>query len=254
VKNPFNAVETLPTALERIGDFSQSSVRGIPATVFDPATGAPFPNNQVPISRLNPASLGLLNFIPLPNQPGAVQNYQFVTSVPQNTDNLSTRVMQTLSKKDRISVSFNLQTRDQRNEQNFGFRDKLTGLGLSDSLSWTHNLSAHAVNSLNWNFSRNRNQTTPFFAYTSNVDAQLGIRGTSSDPINFGPPNLSFTNYGALTDASPVLSRSQTSSVGESVSLTAGKHNFSFGADLRRVQVNNRTDSNARGTSASAAC
>ena len=127
VKNPFNAVETLPTALERIGDFSQSSVRGVPATIFDPSTGAPFPNNQVPISRLNPAALGLLNFFPLPNQPGAVQNYQFVTSVPQNTDNLSTRVMQTLTKKDRISVSFNLQTRDQRNEQNFGFRDKVTG-------------------------------------------------------------------------------------------------------------------------------
>ena len=119
---------------------------------------------------------------------------------------------------------------------------------MSDSLSWTHNLSAHTVNSLTWNFSRNRNQTTPFFAYTTDVNAQLGIRGTSSDPINFGPPNLSFTNYGALTDASPVISRSQTSSLGEGVSLTAGKHNFSFGADFRRIQVNNRTDSNARGT------
>jgi hypothetical protein len=248
VKNPFSATETLPTLLERGGDFSQSSVRGAPASIFDPSSGAPFPNNQVPLSRLNPAALGLLNFIPLPNQPGAVQNFQFITSVPQNTDNLSTRVSQTLTKKDRISVGFNLQTRDQRNSQNFGFRDKITGLGLSGSLSWTHNLTAHAVNSLTWTFSRNRNQTTPFFAYTSDVDAQLGINGTSTAPINYGPPNLSFTNYGGLSDASPVTSRSQTSSLGEGVSLTAGKHNVSVGGDFRRVQINNLTDSNARGT------
>jgi hypothetical protein len=247
-KNPFSAVETLPTALERSGDFSQSSVRGLPVNIFDPTTGAPFPNNLVPASRINPAANGLLSFIPLPNQPGALQNFQFISSIPQNTDNLSTRVSQTLTKKDRISVSFNLQTRNQKNSQNFGFQDKTTGLGLSDSLGWTHNLTAHAVNSLTWTFSRNRNQITPFFAYTSDVDAQLGIKGTSTAPINYGPPNLSFTNYGALTDASPVTSRSQTSSLGEGVALTAGKHNVSVGGDFRRIQINNLTDSNARGT------
>ena len=248
VKNPFSAVETVPTALERSGNFSQSSVQGLPLNIFDPLNGAPFPNNIVPASRIDRAANGLLSFIPLPNQPGSVQNFQFITSVPQNTNNLSTRVSQTLSKKDRISVSFNLQTRDQRNSQNFGYQDKVTGLGFSDSLSWTHNLTAHAVNSLTWNFSRNRNQTTPFFAYTSDVSAQLGIKGTSTDPINYGPPNLSFTNYGALNDASPVTSRSQTSSLGEGVALTAGKHNVSVGGDFRHIQVNNLTDANARGT------
>src|SRR6202011_2963676 len=151
------------------GDFSQSSVRGLPVTIVDPLSGVPLPNNQAPSSRIDRAALGLLSFIPLPNQPGAVQNYQFITSVPQNTDNVSARVMQTLTKKDRISVSFNLQTRDQRTSQNFGYQDKVTGLGFSDSISWTHNLSAHAVNSLNWNFSRSRNQTVPFFAYTTDV-------------------------------------------------------------------------------------
>jgi hypothetical protein len=247
-KSAFSAVETVPTLLERSGDFSQSAVRGSPAAIFDPSIGAPFPNSLVPASRINPAANGLLSFIPLPNQPGAVQNFQFVSSYPQNTDNLSVRVSQTLTKKDRLSVSFNLQTRDQKNLQNFGFQDKMTGLGFSDSLSWTHNLTPHTVNNLTWTFSRNRNQTTPFFAFTSDVDAQLGIKGTSTAPINYGPPNLSFTNYGALTDASPVTSRSQTSSLGEGVALTAGKHNVSVGGDFRRIQVNSLTDSNARGT------
>lgn len=247
-KTPFSAVDTVPTALERGGDFSQSAVLGAPVNVFDPATGAPFADNRIPLNRLNPAALGLLNFIPLPNQPGAVQNYQLVTAIPQNTDNLGLRINQTLNKANRIDSNFNLQRRDQRTEQDFGFRDHVTGLGFSLSLGWTHNLSAHTVNSLRWSFSRNRNETTPFFAYTSNVNAQLGIQGTSSDPINYGPPNLSFTNYGALNDSSPVLIRNQTSSLGEGIQLTAGKHNVSFGGDFRRIQLNSITDSNARGT------
>jgi hypothetical protein len=247
-KNPFTAVDTVPTLLERSGDFSQSSVRGTPVTLFDTQTGAPFPNNQIPLSRLNPAALGLLNFIPLPNQPGSVQNYQLVTSVPQNTNNLGLRVNRTISKTDRIDSNFNLQTRDQKTEQDFGFKDDVTGLGFSLSLGWTHNVSAHAVNSLRWNFSRNRNETTPFFSYTTDVNAQLGISGTSNSPINYGPPNLSFTNYGALSDASPVLIRNQTSSIGEGIQLTAGKHNVSLGGDFRRIQLNSITDSNARGT------
>jgi hypothetical protein len=181
VKNPFSAVDTLPTVPERGGDFSQSSVRGLPATIVDPLSGIPFPNNQVPASRLDPAALGLLSFIPLPNQPGALQNYQFITSVPQNTNNLSVRVSQTLTKKDRFSVGFNLQTRDQRTSQDFGYQDKITGLGFSDTISWTHNLTPHTVNNLTWSFSRNA--TRPF---RSSLTPPTSPRNWASK----GPPPL----------------------------------------------------------------
>src|SRR5262249_26808621 len=88
----------------------------------------------------------------------------------------------------------------------------------------------------------------PFFANTTDVAAQLGIKGTSSDPINHGPPNLSFTNYGGLTDASPLLSRNQTVSFNEGLQFTRRSHNISVGGGFRRIQLNTRTDANARGT------
>ncbi len=246
--NPFDAFDTVPTTFARGGDFSQSTVNGMPVNVFDPTTGAPFPGNAIPMVRLDGAALGLLRFIPLPNQPGAVQNYQFVTSVPSNTDNLSTRFNYNLTPKDRINTSFSLQRRNSGSQQDFGFQDHVTGLGFSASLGWSHNLSSHTVNSVTWSFSRQRNQTTPFFAYTTDVDAQLGIKGTSTSPIDYGPPNLSFTNYGSLTDASPVLIRNQTSSVNDSVQMTRGAHNITVGGDFRRIQLNSQSDSNARGT------
>jgi hypothetical protein len=60
---------TVPTALERSGDFSQSlGVNGQLIVVKDPlAHGAPFPGNMIPSNRLDPNLQKLLNVFPLPN-------------------------------------------------------------------------------------------------------------------------------------------------------------------------------------------
>ena len=98
-RSPYSAVATVPTALERTGDFSQSlaQLSGVaqPVSIYDPATGLPFPGNVLPADRLNPAAVGLLRFIPLPNQPGLVNNYQVQSANPNNSQNLNLRVNRT---------------------------------------------------------------------------------------------------------------------------------------------------------------
>jgi hypothetical protein len=194
------------------------------------------------------ASAGLLPFIPLPNAPGAVQNYQFLASVAQNTDNMSLRLSRPLTKKDRFTFNIGMQRRNGNQAQLYGFRDEISGFGFNSDLSWSHTFSAKRINSLRWNFSRNRSETIPFFAFKTNVAAELGIAGTARDPINYGPPNLSFTNFGGLTDASPSLRRDQTSSISDSMLFVHGKHSVSVGGEYRRMQLNSRTEQNARGT------
>jgi hypothetical protein len=69
----------VPTAAERSGDFSAL----LPGTqLTDPATGDPYPNNQIPV---NPVSAYILNHIPLPNGP---DNQLTFNGAPdqQNTD------------------------------------------------------------------------------------------------------------------------------------------------------------------------
>ena len=57
-----------PTALERIGDFSNSRLNnGNLIAITDPQTGAQFPGNKIPTSRIDPVGQGMLNFFPLPN-------------------------------------------------------------------------------------------------------------------------------------------------------------------------------------------
>jgi hypothetical protein len=59
---------TVPTAMEKKGDFSQSvDNNGNPFTIKDPTTGAPFPGNVIPANRQYAAGLALLNFFPAPN-------------------------------------------------------------------------------------------------------------------------------------------------------------------------------------------
>ncbi|MBI3680066.1 MAG: carboxypeptidase regulatory-like domain-containing protein [Acidobacteria bacterium] len=59
---------TLPTELERKGDFSQSvDQNGARIPVVDPVTRQPLPNNVIPASRLDANGVALLSVFPLPN-------------------------------------------------------------------------------------------------------------------------------------------------------------------------------------------
>jgi hypothetical protein len=58
---------TMPTALERQGNFSQTdttTLKLIP--IKDPTTGAPFSGNIIPASRISPSGYAMMNLFPLP--------------------------------------------------------------------------------------------------------------------------------------------------------------------------------------------
>lgn len=246
-KNPYTAITTLPSLLERNGDFSQSVTR-MPVTIFDLQNGLPFPGNRIPTSRMNTASLGLLPLIPLPNLPGIVQNAHFLSSTGSDSDAYSARVNQTLSRRSRLTWSLNLQNRSGQSRQLYGFLDGTAGRGMNTELSWSKTISPKMVNSLKYTFNRNRSETIPYFAFQRNWAADLGINGVSQDPVNWGPPNLSFTNFGGLYEAGPSLRRDQSSGAEESLTWVRGKLNWTFGGSYRRNQINSRTDPNARGS------
>ncbi|HTM47133.1 MAG TPA: TonB-dependent receptor [Bryobacteraceae bacterium] len=63
-----NRTVTMPTDLERAGDFSQSrDVNNALITVRDPLTGQPFAGNRIPAARLDPSGVALLKAFDNPN-------------------------------------------------------------------------------------------------------------------------------------------------------------------------------------------
>ncbi len=85
---------SMPTALERSGDFTRTTdLTGKQTPITDPLAHAAFPGNIVPASRINPSGRNYLNLFPLPNFfdlgiSGRRYNYQTQESlrVPKNTE------------------------------------------------------------------------------------------------------------------------------------------------------------------------
>lgn len=81
-----------PTALERTGDFSQTvDGNGSPLTIYNPATGLPFPGNKIDPTLLNPAQRNtfdqiskIMSLYPLPNVTG---NNAYNYSAPLSYNN-----------------------------------------------------------------------------------------------------------------------------------------------------------------------
>ncbi|SPE33655.1 conserved hypothetical protein [Candidatus Sulfopaludibacter sp. SbA6] len=234
----------MPTALERAGDFSQTST-----TIYDPATGTPFPGNKIPASRLSVTSLALLQYFPEPNLPFATRNFQTAWTGLNNTHNLNSRVSNIrIGGKDRLNFGIGYQGSDTVSPNLFQFIDTGSGRGINANLAWSHTITKRVTNNVQYNFSRMRQLSSPYFAGRENVAADFGIAGTSQNSLNWGPPNLSFTNYAGLTDGNYSLNRNQTSAGGDSLTWVRGAHNFTFGTDYRRQQFNQLSDSNGRGT------
>ncbi len=243
------SLTTMPSGLERAGDFSQSvGPGGRSALVYDPASGAPFPLNRIPDARIDSIARALIGYYPSPNLPGQTRNFQLPTTRFSNNNSLNLRVNQTLSTRDRISGGFSYSGSNNTAPNIFGFTGAGSGRGMNANLSYSHNFTSRFIYTVNFTFSRNRNLTTPFFAHKDNVAGRLGIQGVSMDPINWGPPTLSFTNFANLSDAAASLARSQTSSLGTSLTWVRQRHNLSFGSGYRRQQNNRYSDPNGRGT------
>lgn len=77
---------TVPTLAMRRGDFS-----GL-APIFDPRTGAQFPNNQVPAERMDQAAVALTNLYPLPVNNALANNFNYSPTKTQHDDSFDIRV------------------------------------------------------------------------------------------------------------------------------------------------------------------
>jgi hypothetical protein len=276
--SPFDAFSTVPTAVERAGDFSQATITShdsngnlvqLPVQIYNPFNGQLIPNANLQNSGLtiSPIAQGLLSYIPLPNLPGATQNFHYVTSVDNHSDDLNVRLIH----------NFGATPSPQRGGGGRGFRffrgprNVLTfGLhyhgsssaetnpfpsvaGNTDVRSFDIPIAyirsfGKVTNIARVDYNRNRVRTQNLYAFSQNIAGDLGIGGVSQNPFDWGLPNLSFTNFGGVSDISPLLQRNQTLTLADSMIWNHGKHTLRWGGDFRRIELNNETDSNARGS------
>jgi len=151
---------TMPTALERAGDFSETlDVSGKLIPIKDPTTGAQFPGNIIPASRINKNGQAILNIFKLPNFfnrviSGGNYNYiwQQVSEVPKKQNML--KLDYNPAPSDRISLRVRTWWADTRQYNIFGTIQSNWDLLRSHYLftensvagTWTKVISPRSVN------------------------------------------------------------------------------------------------------------
>ncbi len=131
--NPASLIATVPTLAERNGDFSAL----LPAiTIYDPATaqraGARIVRqpincngraNVICPDRINPVARALLQYFPLPNQPGDAQGRDNFATTTRNTNDfysIITRLDQTIGERQKFFVRYSHNNRDEDDENGAG--------------------------------------------------------------------------------------------------------------------------------------
>ena len=231
----------VPTLAERSGDLS-----ALPVQIFNPTTGIPFTGNMIPVS---PQAQALLNLFPKPNVTGNPQfNFQTPIISNQHLDSLQSRLTKTFNRKDTISGGFNFQSSRSSTPNLFGFLDTTDSLGINTNVSWTRRFSQHLIQTVGARFSRSATTVTPNFANLENISGEAGITGNNQQPINWGPPALSFSTVNGLSDGQSAHNRNQTSALSYSMVWNRRNHNFTFGGDFRRQEFNYLSQQDPRGT------
>jgi len=254
-----DSFSTVPTELERQGNFSQTvlasgAFAGTTPTIYAPLSsslmpGTPFSGNTIPSTQISSAASALLQYIPLPNLPGEEQNFHLQVPLPSSNDRVMGRIGQQINAKNSLNVTYYVNSARSRSVSGFpDFTSHTTVFGQNVSVGESHTFNTRLVNSANLNFNRQRTSLLNAFAYNQDIAQELGINGVSTNPFDWGVPSIGFTNFGGLSDPLPSLSRPQTVRANDTLIWNRGKHNFHLGGEVRRVQSNTETDPNARGT------
>jgi hypothetical protein len=191
----------------------------------------------------------LLSFYPLPNFNGNTgYNYQIPILSAAHQDALQSRFNKTLGPKDQIYGRFAFQSMRSDTPNLFGFLDTTDLLGINTSVNWSHRLDQRWFLNLGYQFSRLATHITPYFEDRENVSGEAGIAGNDQDPMNWGPPSLTFASgIAGLSDAQSSFDRNQTSGLSDSMLWNHGAHNIMFGSDFRRQEFNYLSQQNPRG-------
>jgi hypothetical protein len=252
------AWQTVPTPLQRGGDFSQTfNGSGKLIRIYDPATTSgnvrtQFPNNQVPIARFDTVAANAVGYWPDPNQPGSItgaNNFSANTRPTQDRDILIGRVDHQFSESDQLMVRYFIADTRNRNPGIWSNQAADPSATRVDQRthnllgSWTHILRPNLTNEVRLGFVR-RDYFQQREIRGDNFASQLGLQGVSDAAF----PIFTLTGFQALSGApfrfsSPLLDYQ----VQDGVSWFRNKHAIKIGVESRFGVFNDDRDTSSSG-------
>jgi hypothetical protein len=238
------------------GDFSRATdALGKPLKITDTLAKAPFPNNQVPASRLDPVSLKMAAYFPQANLTGSANNFISQGNSTTSNNNFGVKVDHQISQKDRLTLSTFWRHNTSWDPMVSG-RSPLPLFGLAnntlDLLSYARYLRSIAPTmflDLNACFSRKTNNQRWPYSADRDWASEVGFVGGTTNPAARGLPQFEATGYillGPAYDYPKIWSFNNYQYAG-SLTWIRGLHNLKLGGDFLRMQYFSRTYGDTRG-------
>jgi hypothetical protein len=233
IRESTTTLSTVPTLAQRNGIFS--------STIIDPYTKTAYPGNQIPFSSIDPVSLNILSFVPLPLTSAATSNYIYQS--PSNEDNhrWDLRVDQIINDKQNLFFRFSDQVSDNVVSSPLppDHGEYYSGAGATATNSksfvmgynqiWTPTIVSSiraGWNDLAWtNYFPNQSLTSVGIPGVSTVNPGF------SDIVITGYPSLGVTNV-------PNADASQDRQLSGDVTWSKGQHSLKFGVQQYWLQTN----------------
>jgi Carboxypeptidase regulatory-like domain len=217
----------VPTAAERAGDFSLSSIKP-----RDPLTGVAFPGGIIPAARFDIAAKTIQDrYVPLSNLPGNF--YEVRAPDPINTNEGTLKIDHQLSATQSFAFSYfhqrGVDTQPLSGAGNIPWVDRdfaWTQHNVNVSHTWT--LGPSTINQLRGNYVRQ------FGARVNNPTTSLADLNSKFTPQGDPTlPQLTVTGYFTATTAiaGPDAGSNYTG-VKDALSITKGKHSLKIGGDI----------------------
>ena len=243
VRQSNTTIATLPTPLERQGNFSES---GLP-TIYNPFTRQPFPNNTIPGNLLSPVSQNVTALMPQPNIPGAglANNFIGPSNLQHDRGNFDVRVDENFSEKDQFFARYSFL-------QTSMLQPSIFGSGLGDTNATTadtrnqngvvseiHTFSPTMINEARIGINRVR---TDWDATDVSLDTanQVGIPGINTFcGYCGGLPTITITGFSSVghTAFAPTRRHDTIWQFIDNFTLIKGKHSLKFGAEYDKIDA-----------------
>jgi hypothetical protein len=280
--SPFDQYGTVPTPVERAGDFSAlTTPAGAPITIYNPANsgctangntpGTPFNGNLIPSQCIVSQAGSLLNYVPPPTLPGSTFNYQRLTSAQTNTTQVGVRLMHSFGSNAGGMNGIMRMARQFLGQGNPGITQSMHfnfnySHSASDNLdlfpqlggkSQTHQYSVQAgysigkgrlTDNINFAWNQTHSEISNYFSNVTDVASQLGLNGLPDNPQLWGLPNVTLNQFSSLSEQQPHFQTQQTIGITDMLIWNHGKHNIRFGGDFRRVYNDMIGNTNSTGT------
>jgi hypothetical protein len=252
VRGGASRLTSVPTALERSGDFSQSP--GVPY-VIDPFTQMPFPGNKIPANRIHPVGQNIINLYPLPNRSSSESNYASAPVGKDNSQSFDVKIDHSWTPRSEFSARYSFSDRDLYEPfagANFaqvpGYGNNVPRTAQNAMISETHVFTPALLNEARLSYSRVALNVTQQNQAQS-INRQIGLQQIWSDPRDNGLSLITNLGYSPLGDEynNPQSGVTNTYTIVDNVTWVRGAHQFKFGGEVHKLEQNAYRDIQSRG-------